>query len=92
MAETRSAASKHAVHMEDRGALTITGVTDVASFDETEITAETTAGSLVVKGRNLRVSKLNLGTGDLGVDGEITGLAYGVGGKAKTPLMSRLFK
>jgi sporulation protein YabP len=78
--------------MEERGALTVTGVTDVASFDETEIVAETTAGSLVIKGRNLRVGTLNLGTGDLGVEGEITSLAYGAGGKTKTSLMSRLFK
>ena len=86
--------SRHSVVLEKRESCTITGVLDVISFDEEAIVSETELGILIVRGVNLHVSRLNLETEDLAVDGEITSIAYedqpGHGGKAS--IWGKLFR
>lgn len=69
-------AMPHVVNLEGRKKLTITGVKEVDSFDEREITAHTTAGKLLIKGSNLNIKKLNLETCDLDITGKISALDY----------------
>ena len=66
----------HSLVLKDRGQLTLTGVTDVDSFDENLITAYTDYGELTVKGENLHISMLNTDTGDLSIDGNVSSLVY----------------
>lgn len=66
----------HNVIMKDRGELTISGVTDVDSFDETSVIAYTDFGELTISGTELHISSLNLDKGELSVDGRISGLSY----------------
>ena len=46
-----SAVKKHNIILEERSKLSISGVTDVESFDENEISLYTTLGELSVKGK-----------------------------------------
>lgn len=87
-------ANRHAIIMEKREHISITGVTDVLSFDEDSIIADTEMGLLVLKGANLHVSKLNLDDGEVIVDGQIDSLEYNDGQlmKGKSSFLSKLFK
>ncbi len=66
----------HNVIMKDRGELTLSGVTDVDSFDESTIIAYTDYGELTITGTNLHISSLNVDKGELSVDGRISQLSY----------------
>ena len=62
--------------MKDREELTLSGVTDVDSFDETTVIAYTDYGELTVTGTNLHISSLNIDKGELSIDGRIASLTY----------------
>ena len=66
----------HSVILEERTKLTVTGVDEVLSFDEAEITMRTSRGSLIVRGSELHVGKLAIDTGELGIDGAVSELVY----------------
>lgn len=82
----------HTLILENRKSLTATGVSDVDSFDEQTIVAYTEMGELTVKGRNLHISRLNVDTGELTLDGEITSMYYTDSQPAGKGFFSRLFK
>ncbi len=81
----------HIVNLEGRKNLSITGVKEVGSFDDREITAHTDMGKLLIKGNNLNIKKLNLDTCDLEITGKICCLNYldGCGGGG---FLKRIFK
>lgn len=64
------------VIMENRRKLSISGVTDVESFDEETIVLSTEAGTLIIKGSALHINKLSLESGEVAVEGEIDALNY----------------
>lgn len=66
----------HSVVMEDRRKLSVSGVTDIDSFDEQTIIAMTDLGELTIRGWNLHITRLNLEQTELLVDGEISSLTY----------------
>lgn len=80
--------------LEDRSRISVSGVEDVDTFDESNFIALTSAGALVVKGADLHISKLNVDTGELVVDGEIDSCVFnnGYGGKSGGGLLARIFK
>jgi len=79
----------HVLTLDNRSLLTLSGVEDVAGFDENTISIRTADCTLIVKGTSLHISKLSLDTGDVIIDGTISSLQYM--GAAKS-FRSRLFK
>ncbi len=67
---------QHTLQMERRRHASITGVTDVCSFHETEIVLKVDTGLMVVTGENLHIGKLLLDDGKLDVEGQIDGIVY----------------
>lgn len=66
----------HNLVLEDRCRLTVSGVSDVDSFDEQTVIVFTQMGELTVKGTDLHINRLSLEMGELAVEGEITALTY----------------
>ena len=62
--------------LENREKLSISGVSDVLSFDDQIIIIETNLGLLTVKGENIRINKLSIDTNDVIVEGNINSLVY----------------
>ncbi len=58
--------------LESREKLNISGALDVLSFDDQIVILETHLGLLTVKGEDLRISKLNIDSEEVIVDGNIT--------------------
>lgn len=73
MAEERMC---HRLSMEDRGKLTMTGVTEVVSFEEDLVVLRTGLGTLAVQGQQLQLKTLSLEGGQVAVDGNISALSY----------------
>ncbi|MBQ2651429.1 MAG: sporulation protein YabP [Clostridia bacterium] len=87
----RAAGSAGNIILEGRERLSISGVTDVLSFDEGEVVAETTMGLLVTAGEDLHVERLSLDVGELVLTGRISALEYVGDRKQKGGLWSKLF-
>lgn len=83
---------KHAIGIEQRRRADVSGVTDVLSFDEECIVADTVEGALVIRGRDLHITNLNLDRGELCVDGEFTGVSYEEAVPYKNGFFGRIFK
>ena len=66
----------HRVVLEERGALSVSGVEEGERFDENEIVMSTSRGTLTVRGENLHIEKLSLDGGDLKVEGSVDALNY----------------
>lgn len=76
MEDKRAIKMPHHVILEDRHLLTISGVTDIDSFDEQTVVLYTDIGELMIKGFNLHINKIDVENGDLVLDGEIYSLSY----------------
>jgi sporulation protein YabP len=93
--EEKKQTHKHSVVMERREKIFITGVLDVASFDEDTAVAETEMGMLIIKGDGLHVNKLNLDNGELEIEGNVYSLSYediGNFSKGKSSFLNKIFK
>ena len=66
----------HRVNLEERSKLTMTGVTEVVSFDDTAVALRTTLGNLLVQGNELQLKTLSLEGGQVEVSGSIHALSY----------------
>lgn len=66
----------HMLSLERRSKLVVTGVTDVDSYDDTAILLYTDMGQMTVRGRDLKIAKLNTDFGELIVSGTIDGMVY----------------
>lgn len=82
----------HSLILEERNSLKVSGVIDVDSFDEEDIVALTSLGELVIAGRELHISRLDVETGDLSVEGEINSLTYISHQGKKQGIFSKLIK
>lgn len=68
--------SSHSLLLDNRNTLNLSGVTDVAGFDEQTVNLSTECGVLIIKGDNLHINKLNLDSKDVCIDGTINSLQY----------------
>ena len=66
----------HKLTVNERKQLTMTGVAEVVSFDETAVVLQTSLGTLVVQGQGLKLKTLSPEGGQVAVDGQLSALIY----------------
>lgn len=66
----------HRLTLSQREQLTLTGATEVVSFDENAVVVKTGLGQLTIHGKNLQLKNLSLDGGQVAVDGHIAALIY----------------
>jgi len=81
------------VVIENREKLSLTGALGVVSFDEFSVIADTTQGTIAIRGEELHLEKLNLDIGEIKIRGRIDSIEY----ESDEPkegggLFSRLFR
>lgn len=92
MAYEEKTKSNHNLILEGRRKLVMTGVEDIASFDENAVEAYTTMGLLIVKGTELRINKLSVDSAELEVEGDIYSIEYGDEAHGSGGFFKNLFK
>ena len=81
---------EHHLVLEQRERLVISGVEEVARFDEETIVLTTSMGELEIQGEGLHIEKLSLEGGELHVDGSISALLYETAPHHEPGLLRRL--
>lgn len=66
----------HKLTLDGRSSLTMTGVTEVVSFDEAAVILRTELGTLIVQGTDLQLKTLSVEGGQVAVEGTVTALTY----------------
>ena len=83
----------HNVVMENRKTLTVSGVTDVDSFDEKTICLYTVLGEMTIHGKDLHIDSMSVETGDMIINGDIWSIIYGDKDRhGPLSLLGRLFR
>ncbi len=93
MAEEKagSGGRPHELLMQDRKSLSVSGVSDVDSFDDQTVVLYTDRGELTVKGTALHIDRLDVETGEVALTGNIYGLMY-TDEREKAGWLGRLFR
>ena len=76
MVELQGTIDRHVISMTDCNRLSLSGVREVMSFDESMVVLSTPCGVLSVDGENIHISRLDLEIGECDLAGTITGLFY----------------
>jgi len=66
----------HKLTLDERKKLTMTGVTEVVSFDEESVVLKTCLGTLLIQGQQLQLKALTLDGGQVAVEGHIAAFLY----------------
>ena len=66
----------HNLTLNERKKLSLTGATEVVSFEDTCVVVNTPLGTLVVQGQELQLKTLTEDGGNVSVEGQISSLAY----------------
>ena len=66
----------HKLTLQERSHLSMTGVTEVVSFDENAVILHTELGTLIVQGSDLQLKTLSTEAGQVMVEGKVSALIY----------------
>ena len=66
----------HKLTLNERRQLTMTGVSEVVSFDDTTVIVHTGLGTLTVQGKDLQLKTLSAEGGQVAVEGTVSALIY----------------
>lgn len=66
----------HKLTLNQRKMLTVTGVTEVVSFEEDAAVLKTAMGMLMIHGNGLKLKNLSVDAGQVDVTGTVTALVY----------------
>lgn len=80
----------HNLILDSRKKLSLSGVNDVSGFNEETVSLTTEMGGLVIRGSDLHISKLNLDTGEVEIEGMINSLQY-IQSRQNKSFMQRIF-
>lgn len=92
--EVRIEDKKSNLMLENRKRLTINGVIEVINFNENQILLNTDVGTMIVKGQELKMNKLDVQNGDVIITGKVDSCVY-TNDKSmakKDSIISRLFR
>lgn len=64
------------IYIDNRNQIRVTGVNDVDSFDDYNVSVKTAKGNAVINGEKLKISKLDVESGELIIDGKFNSLFY----------------
>lgn len=74
--EEKTGIRPHSCQMQNRQDVKLTGIREVASFDENQVVMDTDMGLLTVKGKDLHISRLTVEQGEADLEGTVDSLTY----------------
>lgn len=82
----------HNITLSARERLSVSGIREIVSFDESGVSVRTLCGDLIIDGEGMHISVLNIEKGELELQGKINGISYAdLGEGDRRTLLSRIF-
>lgn len=85
-------AFSHVIKINDRKNITLTGIKKIRDFNDKEFSLETILGTLLIKGSNLEIIKLDTTEGNISIKGKIDNLQYTDIAEKEESFLTKLFK
>ena len=82
----------HNITIENRRKITIAGVKDIESFNESDIVVITHSGGLRIKGKGLEISRISVESGELEMAGQVSCLQYSDHDRTPNNIITKLFR
>ena len=84
----------HEIKVVDRGMINLTGINKIISFDNEEFLMESNMGTILLKGENLEIVKLDTHDGNLKIKGKLFSFAYieNMKKNKEESILTKLFK
>ena len=76
MQNAASEQKEHTIALSNRKILSLTGISDVISFDETLVTLSCSQSIISIEGEGMRVLRMDVDLGDLAIEGKINAISY----------------
>lgn len=90
-----TAIKPHKLILDNRNKTNLTGIEDVVEFDTTQIVLESSMGMIVIKGADLKITRLSIEKGEADIDGNVDSIIYSqiknYGEKGKS-ILKRMFQ
>lgn len=81
------------ISLKNRSFLALTGVSDIISSDENTVYLDTIDGGLVVEGSELHIISMNVGNGEIILEGRVNSISYhDKAQSSKSGFLARIFK
>ena len=74
--KARTTEGKHLLEVSERKNMTVSGVTDVVSFDDACIVLSTSCGIMSIDGSDMHIISLDLEKGNVQIEGSFNGIIY----------------
>ena len=82
----------HELNLKSREKMSLSGIKEIISFDESEITLKTLCGDLTIDGENIHINVLNVSIGELELVGKINGIYYSdISNNEKHSILGKIF-
>lgn len=85
-------ALNHIIKLTDRKNIIISGIKKINSFDEKEFDLDSVMGSIIIKGSNLEMIKLDTIEGNVSIKGQINSFTYSDTNDKESSILTKLFK
>ncbi|MBE6572202.1 MAG: sporulation protein YabP [Ruminococcaceae bacterium] len=76
MDETKRTAKAHSISLKERKSMTLTGVSEIISFDESCVSLDVSDHQLNIYGSSLHIDSFSNDSGDVAVSGIIDSIVY----------------
>ena len=90
--EENRALLPHTLVIENRNKLTVTGATDIGSFDEESVIIFTDYGEITIQGNSLQVTRLSVDSGEFCAQGNIISVGYVEKIQKNSSIFSKVFR
>lgn len=91
--EKQKEKSSTVLTLNDRSLLSLNGISDIISSDEASVYLNTSDGALLIEGSELHIISMNVGSGEITLEGRIDALSYRDCAKdTKSGFFARMFK
>ena len=84
-------ALNHIIKLTDRKNIIISGIKKINSFDEKEFDLDSVMGSIIIKGANLEMIKLDTIEVNVSIKGQINSFTYSYTNDKESSILSKLF-
>lgn len=88
----KAAESGHSLIIHNRKHLVATGISDVDGMDDKTVSAAMPERLLIIRGKDLKVTRFSAETGELELEGEIDSVTYSAALSRKAGFLKRLLK